>query len=148
MKIEEAIKSKGMSAQLRAVVNVMYTGNHLQALSNNSLREYNISSQQFNVLRILKGSLPDALTVQSIKSRMLDKTPNMTRLIDRLLEKGLVARERSEEDRRVVFVTITEQGLGLLDEIDQAGGMKLNLGELTEGELNILSSLLDKLRND
>lgn len=137
-----------MKAPVKAVVNIMYTGNVLEAMSNASLRQFGLSAQQYNILRILKGSMPDAMTVMDIKSRMLDKTPNMTRLMDKLHEKNLINRERSKADRRAMLISLSESGEELLDEVHSAGPLHKGLGELTEGEYKILSALLDKLRND
>lgn len=79
---------------------------------------YGITTQQYNVLRILRGARPESLPTMEIAERMIERTPGITRLVDRLQEKGLVRRERSSEDRRCVLCTVTEEGLELLDELD------------------------------
>ena len=149
MKIEEAIQTNKFESPLsKALVNIIYTGSFLLAKHAEVLKPYGISPQQYNVLRILRGSHPDKLTVQAIKNRMLDKTPNTTRLVDKLLTAGLVLRERCTEDRRVVYVSISDSGMHLMKELDQNENQLNNyLGNLNNAELLQLSDWLDALRN-
>lgn len=149
MKIEEAIQTNKFESPLsKALVNIIYTGSYLLAKHAEILKPYGISPQQYNVLRILRGSYPDKLTVQAIKNRMLDKTPNTTRLVDKLLTAGLVLRERCTEDRRVVYVSISDSGMHLMKELDQNESQLNNyLGNLNNAELLQLSDWLDALRN-
>jgi DNA-binding MarR family transcriptional regulator len=150
MKIDEVIQSKFSSSVHRAIVNVSYTSNYLSARQNNFMHQFGLSMPQFNILRILRGS-KKAISVNTIKERMIEKSPNTTRLMDKLIDKGLIERQRCEEDRRVVYVKISPKGLKLLATIDEAfdNGEKnrdmIPTG-LNEEEAEQLSSLLDKLR--
>lgn len=132
--------------QQKAVVNLRHTSNFLSNYQNQFMAKYDISMPQFNILRILRGA-GEALNVQTVKDRMIERSPNTTRLMDKLIDKGLIDRIRCESDRRVVYVSITKDGLVLLstidDELDQTS---LFPNSLTEKEANTLSDLLDKLR--
>lgn len=149
MKIEEAIQSKIDNPHVRAVVNVRYTSNWMSTIQNNFMSQFSLTMPQFNILRILRGA-KDAITVNTVKQRMVEKSPNTTRLMDKLIDKGLIERERCSDDRRVVYVKISEEGLGLLSQIDKAleesGEEVLIMQNLTEEEACQLSDLLDKLR--
>src|SRR5690606_687467 len=106
-----------------------------------------ISGQQYNVLRILRGALPEPLPTMEIAARMMEQTPGITRLLDRLEEKGLVRRERCGEDRRRVLCSITEEGVDLVDSLDapvERADRDL-LGVLGEAELRRLIALLDRI---
>ncbi|MFT5780047.1 MAG: MarR family 2-MHQ and catechol resistance regulon transcriptional repressor [Crocinitomicaceae bacterium] len=150
MKIDEAIQSKFTSSIHRAIVNVNYTSNYLTAKQNNFMNQFGLSMPQFNILRILRGS-NKAISVNTIKDRMVEKSPNTTRLMDKLLDKGLIERERCEEDRRVVYVKISQKGLELLVVIDNVfqnedQNSDMIPTSLSEEEAEQLSSLLDKIR--
>jgi DNA-binding MarR family transcriptional regulator len=146
MKIDDAIKSKFDSPQTKALVNVNYTANFLSALANKFMSDYGLTMPQFNILRILRGA-KESMAVNTIKSRMIEKSPNTTRLMDKLIDKGLISRERCENDRRVVYVKITKKGLDLLSKLDVSMKEKeLVPKNLTDDEANLLSDLLDKMR--
>jgi DNA-binding MarR family transcriptional regulator len=109
---------------------------------------FDITGQQYNVLRILRGAEPDGLPTLTIAERMIERAPGITRMIDRLEAKGLVAREIRPEDRRCVHCRITEKGLNLLELLDapveeanQAAFRGLN-----EGEIEQIIELLEKTR--
>lgn len=146
MKIEEALNTKFSSPQQKAVINLRYTSNFLGNFQNTFFSEYNISIAQFNILRILRGAKGE-LNVNTVKERMIEKSPNTTRLMDKLFIKELIDRRNCVEDRRVVFVNITKKGLGMLSQIDlkiENSGIIPNT--LTDEESDLLSDLLDKLR--
>ena len=146
MKIDDAIKSKFDSPQTKALVNVNYTSNFLSALANKFMSVYGLTMPQFNILRILRGA-KESMAVNTIKSRMVEKSPNTTRLMDKLIDKELISRERCESDRRVVYVKITKKGLDLLSKLDDTMKEKeLIPRNLTDDEANLLSDLLDKMR--
>ncbi len=146
MKIEDAIHSKFTSPQLKAIVNIRYTSNFLGHYQNSFMAQYDLSMPQFNILRILRGAKGD-INVNTVKERMVEKSPNTTRLMDKLIDKGLIERTRCTEDRRVVYVRITHQGLDLLSEIDSHLDVNtLIRAELSDKEANLLSDLLDKVR--
>ncbi len=148
MKIDDAIQSKFQSSGQRAMLNVRYTSNFFAAKQNQFMAGYGLSLPQYNILRILRGA-KTSISVNTVKDRMIEKSPNTTRLMDKLFEKGLIDRERCNDDRRIVFVQISEQGLELLAQIDlEFSSEKANLvpKTLTDEEADTLSDLLDKLR--
>lgn len=149
MKIDEEIKSKFATPQIKATVNLRFTSNFLATIQNAFMSEFSLSMAQFNILRILRGA-GDSIAVNTVKERMIEKSPNTTRLMDKLIDKKLISRERCSEDRRVVYVKITEGGLKLLGEIDvkfEEENNKFMANNLTDEEANTLSDLLDKLRD-
>ncbi|MCF8416007.1 MAG: MarR family transcriptional regulator [Crocinitomicaceae bacterium] len=146
MKIEDAIQAKFQSPQHKAVVNLRFTANFLSNIQNNFMAQFHLTMPQFNILRILRGA-KDAINVNTVKERMLEKSPNTTRLMDKLIEKELIDRVRCNEDRRVVYVKISEKGLALLAEIDEQfkenSIIQLNI---SDEDAQHLSELLDKVR--
>jgi MarR family 2-MHQ and catechol resistance regulon transcriptional repressor len=146
MKIDEALQTKFKSPQQKAIINIRFTSNFLGNIQQNTMNQYDLSMPQFNILRILRGA-GEAINVNTVKDRMVEKSPNTTRLMDKLIDKGLIERTRCEDDRRVVFVKISENGLSVLSEIDKNTDINLliNAG-LTDEEANTLSDLLDKTR--
>lgn len=148
MKIDDIIKSRFKTPFMKAMVNVRFTSNYLSGLQNNFMAQYDLTMPQFNILRILRGA-GDLMSVNTIKDRMVEKSPNTTRLMDKLIEKGLIERERCEKDRRIVYVKISQKGLDLLQTIDESGQFERLLPKnLTDEESNLLSDLLDKLRGE
>lgn len=146
MKIDEELKSNFKSPQQRAIVNIRFTSNYLGNIQNQFMSKYDLSMAQFNILRILRGA-KDTINVNTVKERMIEKSPNTTRLMDKLIDKGLIERTRCTEDRRVVYVKISEQGLSLLAEMDKCLDVNtLIQANLTDEEANTLSDLLDKVR--
>ena len=142
--IAKDINSKFKNSKIKALINIKYTANWINSHENEFFKPYGISPQQFNILRILRGAA-EAIKVQTIKDRMIERAPNATRLMDKLCDKDLIERIRCEDDRRVVYISITESGLNLLTEIDK--NIKLDfLENLTEEEAITLSNLLDKIR--
>lgn len=149
MKIEEAIQQKKfISEHQKALINIIYTSG--QILSNNTrvLRPFNISQQQFNILRILRGMHPQPATVKLLTERMLDKMSNASRLVEKLKQKDLVKRLPCEDDRRRVDISITEKGLELVGEasVEIEADMARIRSVLTTDEAQQLSDLLDKVR--
>jgi DNA-binding MarR family transcriptional regulator len=142
--ISKDIQSKFPSERIKALINIKYTANWLLNKEVTFFRPYGISPQQYNVLRILRGA-SEAIKVQLVKERMIERSPNITRLLDKLYDKQLIARYRCEEDRRVVYIEITDDGLLLLSEIDRVEKSSF-LNKLTEEEATLLSDLLDKIR--
>ncbi len=138
------IQSQFESEKIKALVNIKYTASWLNSKENDFFKPYGISPQQYNILRILRGAKKE-IKVQLIKSRMIERAPNATRLMDKLCEKELIKRTRCKEDRRVVYVAITKTGLSLLTKIDLHGNISF-LDKLSEEEAAVLSDLLDKIR--
>ena len=145
--IDEEIKTRFANDKDRFVANLVYTSNWFQGRVLEFLKPYQLSLQQFNILRILRGA-NDWVTMNDIKELMIDKFPNTTRLSDKLLEKGLVERKRSDSDRRIVYLAITAEGLKLLKAIDNDDNMNHMkfLNRITEAEAKQFSAILDKMR--
>ena len=149
MKIEEAIQQKKfISEHQKALINLIYTSGQVLSSNTRLLRPFNISQQQFNILRILRGMNPQPATVKLLTERMLDKMSNASRLVEKLKQKGLVERVISENDRRRVDISITDEGLKLVEAasivIEEDMGRVREV--LTEEEARQLSDLLDKVR--
>jgi DNA-binding MarR family transcriptional regulator len=149
MKIEEAIRQgKPMAPMQKAVINLMYTYHWHMERSAMLLKPFDITPQQFNVLRILRGRFPEAAPVGEVKAVMLDKNPDLTRLCDRLVQKGYIDRRLNDCNRRVVLLTITNAGIDLLQQIEQIFEQhKAAWQVLSDEEAETLSNLLDKLRS-
>lgn len=148
MKIEEAIKQKKFKSEYQKLfINIIYTANWLNNESIKTLKPFGISPQQYNVLRILKGQHPNAISVNNIIDRMLDKNSNASRLVDKLKQKELVEREICPEDRRQVDIKITNKGLDLLESISKKMDDFINLKDaISVEEAAQINGLLDQLR--
>ena len=148
MKIEEELKQdKFTSAVHKAVVNIMFTDGWLSNHLRDVFKNHNLTPQQYNVLRILRGKYPESLNPSDIKAVMLDKNPDLTRLCDRLLKRNLIDRCIDDGNRRKMNIRITEDGLKMLNLIDPIMiEFNENVATITEEEAVILSNLLDKLR--
>lgn len=150
MTIEEIIKSNSpLPLQKKTVLNIMYTQNLMAEKFGEVLKPFDISAEQFNVLRILRGQKGHPANMSLIQERMLAKTSNTTRLVDKLLLKGLVTREICPENRRKMEVMITEKGLALLLELDPKVDQHeaLYASRMSPEELQQLNDLLEKYRN-
>ncbi len=149
MRIEEIIKSNvTMDAAKKVILNLMYTQTVIADKFNEILKPYDLSSEQYNVLRILRGQKGCPANMCLIQERMIAKNSNTTRLIDKLLLKELVTREVCPENRRKIEVQITEKGLDLLDELDPKvlENEKIFSNNLSKDELELLNTLLEKYR--
>ncbi len=147
--IEEEIKQqkKFDNEHQKAAVNLMFTSNWLYNSNASRLKKHDITPEQFNVLRILRGSYPKPLMLGEITCRMLDKSSNATRLVEKLRQKGYVEREQCETNRRQVDIVITEKGLSLLTKIDnEAEEWNNSIKTITKAEAQELNRILDKLR--
>ena len=150
MKLEEEIKqSKFKSEYHKLGVNIIYTANWLSRHHEKHCRKFDITPEQFNILRILRGQHPKAATVNLLIERMLNKTSNASRLVEKLRKKELVDRQTSPADRRACDVAITKKGLALLGELDKAESeWNKILVHVTQDEAKNVNDLLDKLRNN
>jgi DNA-binding MarR family transcriptional regulator len=151
MKLEDEIKQtkKFPSEQQKLMVNIIYTANWLRMTHMKSLKPYGISSEQYNVLRILRGQHPNCATNQMIMERMLDKSSNCSRIVDKLKDKKLVDRRENKDDRRQVDIVVTEKGLTMLKEIDHDNeftGQKF-LKNISAKDAAIVNDILDRLRD-
>ncbi|BDS11538.1 MarR family winged helix-turn-helix transcriptional regulator [Aureispira anguillae] len=145
--IDELTKTKFTDDRHRLVTNIMYTSNWIKNLFTELLKPYGLSVQQFNILRILRGA-KDWVAMNDVKRLMIEKAPNATRLSDKLLEKKLIERKRSEQDRRMVYLRISDAGLAVLEQLDliKEGEHIDFIGRITEEEAKALNLVIDKLR--
>jgi DNA-binding MarR family transcriptional regulator len=149
LKIEQEIEQENFdSEQQRLLINIMFTGNQFTLLSSRMLKQFSLTTQQFNVLRILRRQKGNPISVKDMHGRMLDSSSNVSRLVDKLLAKNLITRITCPNDRRKVELTIPEKGLQLLSEIDVfLKVIKKRLrSAITEDEAKIASRILDKFR--
>jgi len=144
---EEIHQERWNSSTQKAVVNTLFTSRFLEDRTASRLKPYGLTSQQFNILRILRGQKGKPATVKLLTERMLDKSSNASRLVDKLLEKGLVERITCPDDRRAVDCLITQAGLDLLSRIDRDGGLDERYPTFSESDAQTLSDLLDRLRD-
>lgn len=151
MKIEEEIKQQKKFADVyeQAVVNIFFTSGWLYNLNASRLKKYGVTPEQFNVLRILRGSYPNPMMLSEISGRMLDKSSNATRLVEKLRQKSLVKREICPNNRRQVDIMIAEAGLGILTAIDNGCQEWMSsIKNLSTAEAQDLNRILDKLRDE
>ena len=149
MKIEEVVKSNAiMGLSQKAVLNIIYTQNNINERLIEIFKPYDLSNEQYNVLRILRGQKGNPANMCLIQERMLAKTSNTTRLVDKLLLKELVTRKVCKENRRKIEVLITEKGLDILKELDpKVYNYEQNIvANLSSSELEQLNDLLEKIR--
>ena len=148
MKIENELKqSKFQSNVHKAVVNIMFTHGWVEDQFRQVFKNYRITSQQYNVLRILRGKYPNSLNPSEIKEVMLDKNPDLTRLCDRLLNMDYIERCVDTTNKRKMNIRINERGMSVLQKIDPIiADLNKNRFSLSEDEAMILSDLLDKIR--
>ncbi|NDP26812.1 MAG: MarR family transcriptional regulator [Flavobacterium sp.] len=150
MKIEEEIKSTvSLDNSKKIILNVLYTQNIVTDKLNEVLKPYDLSGEQYNVLRILRGQKGNPANMCVIQERMLAKTSNTTRLVDKLLLKNLVTRNVCPENRRKIEVLVTQKGLDVLSVLDPKVKEHENSfsKNLNSEELELLNQLLEKYRN-
>lgn len=148
MELEKETKtSRFESVYQRAMVNVIFTYGWCNDQLKQVMIPYDITTQQFNILRILRGQHPNPSTINLLKARMLDKMCDASRIVERLVQKGYVKKTVNSKDKRAVDILITKKGLSLLkridEEVDLSGMVSPNL---TEEEARLLNELLDKMR--
>lgn len=133
----------------KATVNIIFTGKWMMHFIFDLLKPYDVTPQQYNILRILRGKYPEAVTVEYIRERMLDRMSDASRTVSLLMRKGMIERSVCEKNRRRMDVLITLKGLTLLDEIENVNDVLMDrrLAQLNTQEIIQLNSLLDKLRN-
>ena len=149
MRIEDEIKQPVFRSQhQKAYINLVYTAGWLQLRQAVAFKPFGLTLPQFNILRILRGQHPLPATVALLIDRMLDKTSNASRIVDRLVEKQLVTRTVCPANRRAVDIRITAAGLDLLARIEEDGTIHTcGINQLNEAELQQLNALLDKIRD-
>lgn len=148
VKLEEEIKQSRFESQhQKAVLNVIFTANWINTNFRDVFKPYDLTPQQYNVLRILRGRHPKAANPGEIKEVMLDKNPDLTRLCDRLCKVGLITRTIDRNNRRKMNIKITDKGLEVLAQIDpEMKKLQDAMNHLTEQEATLLSDLMDKMR--
>jgi DNA-binding MarR family transcriptional regulator len=149
MGIEKDIQQQAFRNEFqKAAVNVIFSANWLHEKMKNFFEEEDITPQQYNILRILRGSKKPLSTLQ-IRERMLDKMSDTSRIVERLQRKGLVEKKTCAIDKRLVDVVISRKGLTLLEKLDKRN---CELDEMIQGlsgeEANQLNRLLDKMREN
>ena len=147
MDLEEEIKQSSFrNAHQKGVINIIYTYNWVQSRLKEFLKPYGVTMQQFNVLRILNGQ-KEPISTSEIRTRMLDRMSDASRIVERLFQKGLVERSQCAKDRRLVDVRISKEGIKLIRKIDKQSKKIDNILEnLDEEEVETLNKLLDKVR--
>ncbi len=144
---KEIFQEKFKSSKHKAILNIFYTYNWLYEKHVRELKPYDLTVQQFNILRILRGQFPKPASIKLLKQRMIDKMSDVSRLVEKLRVKGLVERSTCSNDRRNVDVKITEEGLELLSKFDLIDdALQNSITNLSEPEIENLNHLLDKLR--
>lgn len=149
MKLEEEIKqTKPFKSELqKLMVNLAFTSSWLNGILVQRLKSFGLSPQQFNVLRILNGRHPKGYCNQEITQRMIDKSSNSSRIVDKLLEKGLVQRKEDLIDRRLVDIKITEAGIQLLNDFDaRIKSENQPIINLSDEKASQMNAWLDEMR--
>lgn len=150
MRLEDEIKQTSFQSEgQKAYLNIVFTSGWLSLRQAAAFRPYGVTLPQFNVLRILRGQHPKPATVALLIDRMLDKTSNASRIVDKLEEKKLVTRTVCPGNRRAVDIRITAAGLDLLRQIDESGVLvaaQTGMSTLSDSEFEQLNYLLDKIR--
>lgn len=142
--LNDDIQSKFKNEKVKAMLNIIYSANWINSKLNTFFKSFDLSHQQFNILRILNGA-DEPLKVQTIKERMVERSPNATRLMDKLCAKELINRIQCPDDRRVVHIIITKKGKELLHDINKSMTFDV-LENLTIDEAKLMNELLDKMR--
>lgn len=149
MSLKDDIQAKGFhSEQEKSFVNLIYTAALFEANFNKFIKSFGLSSQQYNVLRILRGQLPNSMSSGDLHSRMIHKMSNASRLVSKLVEKGYVIRVVNANDKRNILVSITDLGLRLVSDLDKevAAFQKTSI-DLPSAKLKDLNLILDELRS-
>lgn len=150
VKLEQAIKSTKFKSEVqKAGLNILYTAWWLKTMMSKSLKEYGLTHEQYNVLRILKGRFPEQMCVRDIACRMIEKNSNVPRIIDRLELKKLVKRNTSVEDKRETVITITQAGINMLEiTTEKINNIYDSTISINNEEAATLNDLLEKLRTN
>ncbi|MEK6783798.1 MAG: MarR family transcriptional regulator [Bacteroidota bacterium] len=148
MSLEQDIKQEKFESEFHKVaINILFTSSWLYNLNADRLKAHGITPEQFNVLRILRGSHPKPSMLAEVTCRMIDKSSNATRLVEKLRLKGLVKREICEGNRRQVDIFITDKGLAILKKVDsEESEWIVTLKNISKTEAQELNRILDKLR--
>ena len=148
MKLEEAIKSNKFRNEVhKAGLNILYTAWWLKTMMSKELKEYGLTHEQYNVLRILKGKHPEQICVREIACRMIEKNSNVPRIIDRLEAKKLVKRTSSDSDKRETVIVLSQAGINILQHsTERINKLMDNTIVIDENKAAVLNSLLEEIR--
>lgn len=148
MSLEQDLQQEKFTNEYnKAAVNILFTSSWLYNINATRLKDFDITPEQYNVLRILRGSHPKPIMLIDISARMIDKSSNATRLVEKLRQKGLLKREICADNRRQVDILITDKGLNVLKKIEADESAWLStLKNITKSEAQELNRILDKLR--
>ncbi len=149
MKLEQAIQSTKFKSEVqKAGINILYTAWWLKTVTSKELKEFGLTHEQYNVLRILKGSYPDQMCVKNIACRMIEKSSNVPRIVDRLELKKLVKRATSAIDKRETVISLTQSGITILEATNERVNKLFNeILVITNEEGAALNALLEKVRS-
>lgn len=150
MKLEEELKMQQFTDNFqRAYLNIIFTANWMEAKMQQKLKDFNITAPQFNVLRILRGQKGKPMSAYAIQERMIHRTSNVTRILEKLVEKKLVTRESSTVNRRMIDVKLTEEGLQLINSTDCIAieAYSQMSAAISDQEAKQMGDWLDKLRD-
>jgi len=148
MRIEDELKTSNFHSEIhKAHLNVIFSAGWVRAKITMALKPFGVTFEQFNVLRIVLGQHPEGIRVKDITHRMLDRSSNTTRIIDRLIEKNMLVRQSSERDGRERTIVLTPKGLNLISEIDHEWQSKTpHSSSIDHTDASLLNNLLDQLR--
>lgn len=148
MKLEQAIQSTRFKSEVhKAGLNILYTAWWLKTVMSRELKEFGLTHEQYNVLRILKGKHPELICVKDIACRMIEKNSNVPRIIDRLEIKKLVKRATSEADKRETVISLTQSGIAVLEaSTHRINAIFDDVMVINEGEALAINQLLEKVR--
>lgn len=147
MRLEDEIKTRQFRNQRqKLLLNILYTEGWLMSRQLTVLQRYDVTSQQYNILRILRGQFPRPCNVALLKERMLDKQSDVSRLVDRLVKKGLIERTVSAQDRRNLDILISEKGLEMLAQMQPEVDESTDALSISEEDARTINDLLDAMR--
>jgi DNA-binding MarR family transcriptional regulator len=147
MTTEQAILGTISDPYINAIANIKITNGWLCKLQDGFFKDYQLTHQQYNILRILKGQHPKGVSIMDIKKRMVDKMSNVGRLVEKLQQKGFVERLENSNDRRVIFVHLTDKGIELLTEISSNfDTMRSYFDNISVDEATELVRIMEKMR--
>ena len=150
MNVQEAIQTSGFKSEKhKAVINIMYTAYEVKTRISRVLKNYGLTHEQYNVLRILKGKYPEQMCVKDVAQRMVERSSNVPRIIDRLELKKLVKRSQSGSDRRETVIILSQAGINLLEAVNPVlEDAHAAISSFNEGDAKLLNGMLDRYLKD
>ena len=149
MDLKDAIKVHAFRSEgQRTMVNILYTCNYLNARFKNLLKPFDLTQQQFNILRILKGQYPKKIRVSDVKDRMVDRNSDITRIVNRMLKKDLITREPGEKDKRQMILSVTKAGLKKLEQVNPLiEEFEESIFQFSKKDMDCFNDFLDQIRS-